>query len=159
MKRETSRNYINSNFTKVNNQLYVSYEDKVVLKLSHILEIEPALLSAQKDNIDFFTFFTQKEEIDIDITFFFYFGANRDNGFLCFHCPSLIKNKTNILAVLDSIFSQNTHFNRDAIVKAIILDILTNMSSSLSAYKCRVVKSPSEIYFEFSNDLKNNIQN
>lgn len=141
--------YVNDMFTKVNEQLFISYEDEKILHLATYLNIKEELVSAKKADNDFFTYVIFKEVYDISGVFIFHFGNSKDSGFICFYAPNLVSNKTNILAFLDTIFIQNKSFNREQILNSITISSLRELST-FTRITPRVVKSPNQLYFEIN---------
>lgn len=148
--------YIKTKFSRMNDKLFVSYDDAVILSLAKILDIDNELLSAKRKNEDFFTYQILKNVYDVSGVYIFHFGKSKDSGFICFYTPNMVSNKTNILSFLDSIFMQNIYFNREAILNSIILNVLQELSSFQSCTP-HVVRTPNQIWFEI--DFKSTIKN
>lgn len=148
--------FIKTRFSKMNDKIFVSYDDTAILSLAKKMDIKRELLSAKNKNEDFFTFQILKNIYDVCGVFFFYFGKSHDSGFICFCAPNMVLNKTNILSFLDSVFIHNMNFNREEILNYIIVNVLQELSSFQSCIP-HVVRTQSQIWFEI--DIKSNTQN
>lgn len=148
--------YVEKNFSKMNNNVYVTYDDSIILSLAKKIEIDSELLSAKKQNEDFFTFQLYKGIYDLSGVYIFYFGKSQDSGFLCFYVPNLVANKTNIQSFLDPVLIHNINFNREEILNYIIVNVLQELSSFPNCTP-HVVRTPNQIWFEI--DIKVSTKN
>jgi hypothetical protein len=144
--------FVKEKFLKINESMLISQEDATILKIAKMLDFEEELVSAQKNNNDFFTFFTIQENKDIDLLIFSYIGKIDDSGFICFYIPDLLRKKINISLALNAILAKQPLFDKKTIIDTIILDVLTKMNKAVTyPTECRVVRTKDEVYFELFN--------
>lgn len=141
--------YIINSFKKLNNELYLSYNDEIVLNLLQYLDIKNDFISTQKVNIDNFAFHVLIDEIkeDVDVLLFFYIGSKSDKGYLSFYIPSLIANKINLMMISNLISNIQFEFKQDDIINALIIDIKSK--SNCLKKQINVAKTNHCIYFYY----------
>lgn len=142
--------YVKDNFEEISTLLYTSTNDEIIKGFLDLLEIKNEIMDGVSQNVDFTTFLSSTTDLDIELTVINYYGNSQDSGFLCFYLPTIIKNQSNILSVLDFIKQTQPAFDLHQLRIEIIKDLRNKLDSNFKNSKIELVSTDDILHLKFS---------
>lgn len=143
--------FVKDNFEEISGLLYTSTKDNIIEHFLDLIQIKDEVMGAVSQNIDFTTFFSITTDLDIDLSIINFYGNSNDSGFLCFYLPSIVKNQSNILSVLDFIRETQPAFDINQLRLEISRDLKHKINSVFKNSNIELISTEDIFYLKFPN--------